>query len=248
MSNCDFLIDDWILNKTVTGVNVDALYPAGRCVNGVPSQYTKSSTTSIQLTVDVTTAHAWNGIALINHTIPVGSTILVRMTDDPAFGSYTEVDCSAQWRLTNMYKLFGITCTTQYIRLIVSGASGVFQIGEWFAGTALVPDVNHTWNLRKGSQVMQSVHDFGGQIFKTVKARRREYGLQFRNVSELRYADYEKLIMQSYVVFIPDTGLLPCYHGVVKQDAIDSQQSAVSTGNIDNFDLVFTENAILPYV
>lgn len=239
MGNGGFIKNNLLPNLSSISADTEtADYEIENAVNGVPSEVYKATGSSAAIIIDLGSSQNFDAIALINHNINSGDTVIIKLSNDNFTTTDETIDISSRINPENMYYFFSSTKTYQYIKIEISIASGNVQIGEIYLGEKYVFSRNYKWGFNPIYNVIKNVNVVNGQYFEEAISSQRGWKLSFEGVNESEYDNLKELFEAGYKVFVPDTDEKDCYHGVI----IGSFTPENKFGYL-SFDLEFMENA-----
>lgn len=246
--SCNFIYDNKMIGySSITANNIDSDYDIENILNGEPSMSALTTANNTYIKIDLGSAKTVQAISLHNHTIDRSATVLCVFSTDN-FSTVTNVDVSDMINdsYSNAYYFFQASYSYRYIGLNISGASGAFQIGEFFAGLALDPTINYNWGYSKYYYTDAKIKSHG-QHYKSKTFNYRGYRIYFENYpSGTSYENaINQIVDESAIVFVPDTSIDDCMHGIIAETEIERVENAGSSSNLHSFQLTFLENAVV---
>lgn len=188
-----------------------------------------------------------SGVAIINHNIPNGSTIILDFsTDNFTTISHSEI---LTWNsdFADIYKTFSPVSYSQ-VRLVIIGSyptKGYFEIGEVSFGKWFQFNPNYLTGYTRFFRENREgdVATTGGQYFQSEVSEQYGYKLSFDLVNEEYFDDWCDVFRAGSKVFIPRNDTTTCYFGIIQENQFDPAIRYNRIGNgIMSFSMTFIQN------
>lgn len=232
MANGGFLIGNLAGLATPVCAYANSDYPAANLIDLIPSVYYRSTGGTALPRWNFGSAKSITSFAMFNHNIPSDATIKLQFSSNNWASVAEEVTLT--WASLFLHKTFTAKYY-QYAGLSAVTTLSYVEIGEVFWGTVFPFVRNYNWEYHRIKRVHKEIRNNNGHQFVSILGVQRGYNISFEAVDDTEMDKFDSLLEEEKLVFVPDTGLVPCIFGTIENMEIDGDVSI--SGN--KFSLIF---------